>query len=113
MLRCWAFFLGGFANASWGADSHSYSAEQLAKGVNLADDFAVNPFSDAFNKVDGAVAAKQGYETHQIKNMFHGPEFRAEPETIIALTEKFRTPLANAIKTAFVPVTHSLKVTAE
>ena len=98
---------------AWGAESHSYSADQLAKGVNLADDFAVNPFSDAFNKVDGAVAAKQGYETHQIKNMFHGPEFRSEPETIIALTEKFRTPLANAIKTAFVPVTHTLKITAE
>lgn len=98
---------------TWGATTKSYPAEQLAKGVNLADDFAVNPFSEAFNKVDGAVAAKQNYETHQIKNMFHGPEFRAEPETIIALTEKFRTPLANAIKTAFVPVTHTLKITAE
>ena len=98
---------------TWGAESHSYTAEQLAAGVNLAADFVVNPFSDAFNKVDAAVAAKQNYETHQIKNMFHGPEFRAEPETIIALTEKFRTPLGTAIKTAFVPVTHTLKVTAE
>ncbi|NBV25091.1 MAG: hypothetical protein EBS05_24620 [Proteobacteria bacterium] len=98
---------------TWGTESHSYTAEQLAHGVNLADDFAVNPFSEAFNKVDAAVAAKQGYETHQIKNMFHGPEYRVEPETIIALTEKFRTPLANAIKTAFVPVTHTLKITAE
>ena len=98
---------------TWGAESRSYSAEQLAKGINLADDFVANPFADAFNKVDGAVAAKQGYETHQIKSMFHGPEFRAEPETIIALTEKFRTPLANAIKTAFVPVTHTLKIMAE
>ena len=98
---------------TWGAETHSYTSEQLAKGVNLAADFVVNPFSEAFNKVDAAVAAKQNYETHQIKNMFHGPEFRTEPETIIALTEKFHTPLANAIKTAFVPVTHTLKITAE
>jgi len=28
--------------------------EQLAKGVNLADEFEMNPFSDAFAKVDAA-----------------------------------------------------------
>src|SRR4051812_26366951 len=52
---------GGKANSykvTWGSTSKVYSAAELAKGVNLADDFEVNPFSEAFQKVDAAVLAK-------------------------------------------------------
>ena len=98
---------------TWGAETKSYTAEQLAKGINLAEDFAVNPFSDAFKKVDAAVAAKQGYETYQIKTVFHGAEFKIEPETMLRLTEKVHEPLVTAVKTAFVPVTHTIKIEAE
>lgn len=98
---------------TWGTASKSYPAEQLAAGVNLAADFAENPFSAAFAKVDAAVAAKQSYETHQIKNIFHGPEFKIEPDTMLNLTERIRTPLAKAIKTSFVPVTHTIQIEAE
>lgn len=106
---------GAAANykVTWGVETKIYSAAQLAKGVNLADDFMVNPFSDAFKKVDAAVAAKQNYETHQIKDVFHGAEFRAEPETMLGLTERIRAPYVAAIRTAFVPVTHSIKIVAE
>ena len=44
---------------TWGKETKSYPAEQLAKGVNLAEDFVVNPFSIAFKKVDEEIAAKQ------------------------------------------------------
>ena len=98
---------------TWGTESRTYTAEQLAQGVNLAEDFAVNPFSEAFDKVDKAVAAKQEYETRQIKTMFHSPEIKAEEEATVALTEKVRAPLAKAIKTAFVPVTHTLRISPE
>ena len=129
---------------TWGTESKTYSAEQLAKGVNLANDFAVNPFSDAFKAVDRAVIAKQGYETKQIKQIFHDlydgkfstkedkckPAENTKDKEILALfdcckdgkfdrdalaaaTEKTRAPLAEAIKTAFVPVTHTIKITAE
>jgi hypothetical protein len=98
---------------TWGDETRSYSAEQLAQGVNLAEDFEANPFSAAFAKVDGAVAAKQAYETRQIKDLFHGPEGRADIETTVALTEKARAPLAAAIKAAFKPVTHSVRIVAE
>ncbi len=43
---------------TWGSESRVYSAAQLAEGVNLADDFAVNPFSEAFKRVDEAVESK-------------------------------------------------------
>jgi len=57
-----------------------YSAAQLTAGVNLADDFTVNPFSAAFAKVDAAVAEKQKYETRQIKELFHGPAGKADAD---------------------------------
>jgi hypothetical protein len=98
---------------TWGENSKSYTAQQLATGVNLAEDFAVNPFSAAFAKVDSAVQDKQSYETHQIKNIFHGPEFKLETDTMVKLTERVRAPLVANIKKAFVPVTHTIRIEAE
>jgi len=105
--------------------------------VNLADEFAVNPFSDPFKKVDAAVIAKQNYETKQIKQIFHDlasgkyktiedvkdEELRTlfalkddagkfDRDAIAAETEKKRAPLAEAIKAAFVPVTHTIRIEA-
>jgi hypothetical protein len=129
---------------AWGVLSSTYSAEQLARGINLAEDFAINPFCDAFKKVDQAVADKQSYETKQIKQVFHdlvdgkfsAKEDRCKPfenlkdkeltelfacckdgkfdrDALAAATEKTRAPLAAAIKTAFVPVTHTIRITPE
>ena len=98
---------------SWGEGSRIYSAAALEKGINLAADFEVNPFSKAFARVDQAVAAKQAYETRQIKTLFHGPEMKADADMTVALTEKTRAPLVEAIHRAFVPVRHTLRITPE
>lgn len=98
---------------TWGEQSRVYTSEQLAKGVNLANDFEVNPFSEAFKKVDEAVAAKQNYETRQIKDLFHGAEGKADMKGTVALTEKTRKPLVEAVKKAFTPVTHQIKIEAQ
>ena len=137
----------GSANSyrvTWGAESKTYSAAQLAQGINLANDFAVNPFSEAFKKVDAAVIAKQNYETKQIKQIFHelvngrfsAPDNRCQPadtvkdeelkrlfkhcqdgkfdrDALAADTDQTRQPLADAIKAAFVPVTHTIAITPE
>jgi lysophospholipase L1-like esterase len=95
---------------TWGDQTRDYSADQLAAGVNLAADFDVNPFSAAFDKVDAAVAAKQDYETRQIKDLFHGPEGQADPNATTALTEEARAPLVNAVADAFVPVTYTIQI---
>ncbi|MGV3531950.1 MAG: SGNH/GDSL hydrolase family protein [Chthoniobacteraceae bacterium] len=119
----------------WGGDSKTYTAEELAKGVNLAADFPRNPFSEAFAKVDAAVAKKQAYETKQIKEVFHqllagrfksaeeikDPEMKElfalrdadgklDREAVIRATEEKRAPLAAAIKDAFVPVEHTIEI---
>ena len=97
---------------TWGEETRTYSAGELAAGVNLAADFAVNPFSDAFRRVDEAVAAKQAYETIQIKNVLHGAEGRADMAAAVKRTEAGRVPLAEAINTAFVPVKHVIRIQA-
>lgn len=98
---------------SWGAGSRLFDAGQLEAGVNLAEAFEVNPFSEAFGRVDKAVLAKQEYETRQVKQLFHGPEGKANMATTVALTESVRSPLVEAVRKAFVPVTHTLLIRAE
>jgi lysophospholipase L1-like esterase len=95
---------------TWGEQSRTYPAADLAKGVNLAEDFAVNPFSAAFKRVDDAVAAKQAYETKQIKQLFHSAEAKADLEAVVTRTEAERAPLAAAIAAALVPVKHTIRI---
>ncbi len=98
---------------TWGGQKKSFTGKQLSAGINLATEFPINPFSAAFQRVDEAVAAKQNFETHQIKEVFHGREGKADMAAAVAKTEAERTPLAAAIKTAFVPVNHTLTITPE
>ena len=96
------------AKITWGQDSVVISAEQLAKGVNLATRFPKNPFSAAFDAVDSAVAAKQAYETQQIKKVFHGREGKRDMESAVARTEEERATLVSKIAEAKSAVAHQL-----
>lgn len=97
----------------WGLISRYYSGADLRRGVNLAQDFTLTPFDDAFKAVDAAVAAKQAYETKQIKQEFHGEAGRLDMEATAQRTEAERAPLVVAIRTALVPVEHTITVTPE
>lgn len=97
----------------WGAEGKTFTAEQLAHGINLAEEFVNNPFGEAFAKVDSAVAAKQAFETKQIKQLFRSPGTKIDMEGVAAESEKERAPLAEAIQAAFAPVTHTIKIVAE
>jgi lysophospholipase L1-like esterase len=105
---------GNAANyqVTWGTQSKSFTAEQLSHGVNLTEEFPANPFSAAFAKVDTAIAAKQAYETRQIKEAFRSSEAKSDMEGVAARTEQERQPLAQAIKAAFVPMTHTINIKA-
>lgn len=103
----------GNYRVTWGETSKTYTAADLAKGVNLAADFEVNPFREAFKAVDEAVARKQAYETRQIKDLFHGPEGQADITMTASLTEKVRAPLAAAVSKAFVPIRHTITIRSE
>ncbi len=103
----------GRYRVTWGEASKTYTADELTRGVNLAANFEANPFSEAFKRVDEAVAKKQAYETRQVKDLFHGAEGHADMETTVSLTEKVRGPLVNAISAAFVPVRHTIAIKPE
>jgi lysophospholipase L1-like esterase len=95
---------------TWGSESKTFTNDQLARGINLAAEFPCNPFCEAFGKVDAAVAAKQAYETKQIKQAFRSAEAKTDMQGVADRTEKEREPLAGAIKAAFLPVTHTIKI---
>ncbi|MCA9262687.1 MAG: SGNH/GDSL hydrolase family protein [Planctomycetales bacterium] len=100
----------GLATITWGGASRTYSARQLADGINLAAEFTNNPFGDAFERVDNAVAAKQEFETRQVKQIFHGRPGRDNMEQAVAETERERQPLADAVQAAVRPVRHVLLI---
>jgi lysophospholipase L1-like esterase len=99
-------------NIVWGTTTNTYTSAQLAEGVNLAADFVDNPFCESFRRVDEAVAAKQAYETKQIKQVFHGQEAKLDMARAVATTEAERAPLAQAIAGAMVPVRHVILIQA-
>ena len=96
----------------WDNQTNTFSAKQLAEGVNLAAEFPRNPFTKAFAKVDAAVAAKQAYETKEIKQLFRSPEAKTDMERVAIRAEEEREPLAAAIKAAFEPVIHTIRIEA-
>ncbi|MGH8023076.1 MAG: hypothetical protein ACRED1_05825, partial [Limisphaerales bacterium] len=104
---------------SWGDQSKTFSAEQLAAGVNLAAEFPENPFTAPFAKVDSAIAKKQAFETREIKTLFHGndkpgsftPDMVLRTDKVVASAEQERDTLVAAVHAAFVPVTYVLKIT--
>jgi lysophospholipase L1-like esterase len=105
----------------WGDTKKVFSAEQLEQGINLAAEFPSNPFGEAFAKVDAAVAAKQEFETKEMKTDFHqngnldapmGPVI-TQTEKVVKEDEKKHDELANAVRAAFAPVTHVIRIEAE
>ena len=100
-------------DVTWGESTRSYNAAELQAGVNLAKDFETHPLLPAFNKILFAVAAKQDYETRQIKMLVHGPEGAADREATFALTEKVHAKLAKAVADAKQPADHVITIQAK
>lgn len=95
---------------TWGEHSKLFSAEQLAKGVNLAAEFPQNPTSPAFAKIWKAVAEKQAYETKQIKTLFRSPEAKKDMEAVVQSSQVEFDRLAAALKAVIKPVNSTIKV---
>ncbi len=106
---------------TWGGESKTFPAEQLAKGINLAVEFPSNPFSETFAKVDAAVAAKQAYETKEMKELFRHTvnrrptmaQIAAQTDQVVGDVEKEHDTLVAAMQAAFAPVTHVIKIAAQ
>jgi len=113
---------GSKAKVTWGNTSKEFTADQLAKGVNLAAAFAGdNPFSAAFAKVNDAIVAQQTDETGLTKYWLGGmkdlvsslPSQGPLLDQITQVGIKERNRLAQAAAAAVVPVDHTIKVEPE
>ncbi len=106
------------ARVTWGKQGKVFSAAELEKGVNLAAEFADNPFSAAFAKVNAAVAQQQNFETLLVKQYLHSvdqfkkalPDQAASFDSITtgALTKD--ASLYQAAAAAVTPVQHTIKI---
>ncbi len=111
------------ARVAWGASSKVFARADLERGINLAAEFPENPFREAFLRVDAAVGAKQAFETVMIKNyVTHIPRLVQalgdDAQTVAAVQDlrarlwARQARLTGEVRAAFVPVRHTLTVTA-
>jgi len=105
---------------AWGDQSKVFTAGELSHGVNLAVEFPLNPFSTRFALIDAAVSAKQDFETRQVKALFRGTvdnppmaQITAQTHRVLADTEREHAALENVVRTAYAPVTYTIKITPE
>jgi len=107
---------GRKANVTWGDTSREFTADQLSKGINLADEFLDNPFVQPFRELDKLARAQQNFETVMIKNLVHGVKYDLpdNPELIEPMakaTSKRQQMLSEkAVAAAATPVTHTIRV---
>ena len=105
---------------TWGTQSKTFSADELAKGINLAAEFLDNPFSAPFAAAQQKIADEQVFETSSNKVFLHSlpmwndafPDLKDVTANLSAkVIEKWKT-LRDASVAAVVPVKHEIKIEA-
>jgi lysophospholipase L1-like esterase len=112
---------GTKAKVTWGATTKEYTADQLAKGVNLAADFLQNPFVQQFMQVNDAVRHQEDQETILSKVLMHnakawGSVAPGAPDLFTQLIAQGMTQHDVLYKNAsdlVVPITHTIKIEPE
>lgn len=106
------------ARVTWGSESREYTADELAKGVNLAADFQDHPFKAPFAKVTAEIRKQQDFEQKGIKGLLHSlidwralfPSDAATFDNMQKLILDKDESLRSASRAAVVPVTHTIKL---
>ena len=89
---------------------HTYTDAELFEGINLAEDFHLNPFSIPFNRLNELIFQKQGIESDETWHTWEA--LGASAEVGLAECESQRKELRKAIEHAFVPVIHNIRLEA-
>ena len=109
------------ATNATGSTTKEFSADDLAKGINLAAEFAEqNPFSEPFRRVEQAVREQQNYETPLHKVVLHNlssyykiaPEETDALNRIAAKAQARDKELFDQAAAAVRPVKHVIRVEA-
>ena len=90
---------------------HLYTPLELNEGVNLAEQFHINPFSASFRRIEDLIFEKQGIEANETWHTWEGEGKTAAVG--LAENEARRTELLMEVKRAHVPITHVIRVEAQ
>jgi hypothetical protein len=98
------------AKVTWGAETKEFTTDQLAKGINLVEQFSHTPFDTSFARVVDAVQRKQDYETFMIKGTsnYFGNDNGGNVDTNMIAVEDEEDAM---VKAAIVPVRHVIVIT--
>lgn len=97
------------ADVTWGSETKSFTKEQLAKGINLAEQFDKTPFDTTFAKVMAAVVDKEDWEIFMIKgtsNYFGNDNGGNVDANMLAVEDQKDA----ALKALVVPVRHTIVI---
>lgn len=109
---------GDHVKVTWGNHSKEFTAEQLAKGINLAAEFLDNPFVEPFRRVEDQVRRKQDFETPLVKAVINeAPRVEqscpaAKPAIENGIDEGIRSDkdFSKALTAAVLPVKHTIRI---
>jgi hypothetical protein len=95
------------ANVTWGGQTLTFSAAELAAGVNMSAAFAITPFDAAFANLMALIATKQDFERAMIKAAGDAIASTAgwTPADVVQ-----RNALDATVHAGVVPVTHTIRV---
>jgi lysophospholipase L1-like esterase len=106
------------AAVTWGNATKEFSADQLARGINLAAEFLDNPFCEPFRKVEERISGQQAMEVGLVKNLLHllpdykrlFPEERQSLDRIANGLVQQDKAARDASAAAVQPVKHTIKI---
>jgi lysophospholipase L1-like esterase len=107
------------AKVTWGTGSKEFSAEDLARGINLAAEFVEgNPFAAQFFRINQAVQLQQMQEEMLVKGFMHDeknyknlvPSAADAMDQWIASGMALHDSLYNGVRSLVVPIEHTIKI---
>ncbi len=109
---------GKNVKVTWGEHSKVFSSEEATRGINLAAEFPVNPFSRPFAEAETKIREKQFAESPLSKDLQHSlpqwiQSFPDEKQTFQNLSGKIKdraATLRNQSSKVLVPVKHKIVV---
>jgi len=106
------------SEVKWGPDKKVFEAKKLEEGINLADEFLSNPFSDRFNQFLNIIDIKQQYETSMtgmmatlIKEFGADKDIQTATASIREKIERKRSALQKDTTAFVTPLTHYIEIT--
>jgi len=103
---------------TWGEQSKIFTADELAKGINLAAEFLDNPFLKSFQSIEQRISEKQSKQInlyHNIMDNFHFykdyiPQEQPQIEKMRDELLEWDRQTSDAVSAEVVPIVHTISI---